>query len=129
MIYPGGSVAHMKKINVRIGRAKIRTEVADTKPTKSKGLMFRQSLGKGEGMLFIFDEETRHPFWMFGMRFPIDIIWVDSNKRVVDVTEDARPCWLFCKVHRPKRKARYVIEVNSGFAKRNKIKKGDKVSL
>lgn len=119
----------MDRIDVRIGSATITVEVADSMFSKSKGLMFRRSLGKGEGMLFIFDEETRHPFWMFGMRFPIDMIWLDNKKRVVDVTEDAKPCWLLCKVHRPATKARYVIEVNSGFARKNKIKKGDKVSF
>ena len=119
-----------KITDVTIGRARVKAELADTVVKKTIGLMFRRSLRKNEGMLFVFDQETRHPFWMFGMRFPIDMVWIDNKKRVVDVTERAEPCWsLLCKVHRPKRKVKYVIEVNSGFVERNKIKKGDKVSF
>jgi uncharacterized membrane protein (UPF0127 family) len=117
------------RVKVRVRSKTVDSELADTILKKTKGLMFRRSLPHGKGMLFAFDRETHHPFWMFGMRFPIDMIWIDRKKQVVDVTEDARPCLcpLFCKVYRPRKKARYVLEVNVGFVEKNRVKIGDKV--
>jgi uncharacterized membrane protein (UPF0127 family) len=112
---------------VRIGRARIETEVVKDPIRQSLGLMFRKRLGKNRGMLFDFPIEFYHGIWMFGMRFPIDIIWIDKKMRVVDIVENAKPCLLFCRTYYPRKMAKYVLEVNSGFARKNKIKIDDKV--
>ncbi len=119
----------MKKTSIQIGSEIIHAYVADGFFSKVRGLSFRKSLGKSEAMLFVFKKEGYHAMWMFGMRFPIDIVWVDKNMRVVDVVECARPCFLFCKTYKPKRKSKYVIELNAHSAKNLKIKIGSKVQI
>ena len=116
----------MKFKKIRIGRKVIKVEVADYFLKKIKGLMFRSSLSKDSGMLFVFDQEGYHSIWMLGMRFSIDIIWIDERKKVVDFVENARPSF---NTYIPKEKARYVLEVNSGFVKKNKIKIGSGIKL
>lgn len=87
--------------------------------------MFREGLSRKEGMLFTFKESARHAFWMKNMRFPIDIIWIDSGRRVVDVTVGAQPCSAACPSIRPRADAQYVLEAYYGFAGDNKIGRGD----
>ena len=118
----------MKRKKLKIGRIAIEAEVADNLFSMAKGLMLRESLEKNRGMLFTFPIEGHHSIWMFGMRFPIDIIWMDRDMRVVDIYENASPCIIFCKVYMPKKRAKYVLEVNSGFVKNHKIKLGTKIS-
>lgn len=65
---------------------------------------------------------------MKDMKFPVDVIWLDKNYRVVDIVKDARPD-SFPKVFEPSASAKYILEVNSGFAKRNGIEAGDDLSL
>ncbi len=116
-------------MRVKIGSTELQAEVADTFLKRAKGLMFRDSLPKGEGMLLSFDQEGRHEIWMFGMKFPLDIIWIGKDGRVVDIAENAKPCLLFCKNYFPSRKAKYVLEVDSGFARRNKVRIGSEVNF
>jgi hypothetical protein len=115
----------VKYTNVKIGKTEIKAEIADTLITKTKGLMFRKSLPENEGMLFIFDEEAYHSFWMMNMSFPIDIIWINKEKKVIDITKDAQPCKIICStIYRPKEKAMYVLEVNANFTDEHGIKIG-----
>ncbi len=114
---------------VTIENNTINAELADTIPKRIKGLMFRESLPKNNGMLFIFDKESYHGIWMMNMRFPIDIIWIDSNHKIVDIVKDAQPCKIICPSHKPKEKAMYVLEVNAGFADKHKIKIGNIVKF
>ncbi|MFH0832422.1 MAG: DUF192 domain-containing protein [Candidatus Aenigmatarchaeota archaeon] len=106
----------MKKVKIRIGGKTINAEVANTLFEKAKGLMLRKS-AKG-GMLFIFDEERKHEFWVFGMLIPIDMVFIDKNKNVVDIFRNIKPG---LKFYRPREKAMYVLEVKSNSSKRIKI--------
>ena len=119
----------MKRAKMTIGNATIELEVAETSFRQAKGLMFRKFLGINRGMLFVSDTECHYPIWMFGMRFPIDIIWIDMQMRVVDIAKNAQPCLLFCRFYTPKKKAKYILEVNAGFAERRKVKVGSKAIL
>lgn len=116
-------------MKLHLGKVKIEVELADTGFRKAKGLMLRRSLPPDKGMLFVFNREAHHAIWMLGMRFPIDIVWIDGKKSIVDIVENARPCFclLFCKVYMPKKKAKYVLEINAGFVGKNRINIGDKL--
>jgi uncharacterized membrane protein (UPF0127 family) len=103
----------------------IRVVVASTELERQKGLMFRHSLPEDEGMLFVFEEEKIHAFWMKNMQFPLDIIWIDAAKRIVDIYKNALPCQDTCEALTPQVPARFVLEVNAGFVEENKIKAGD----
>ena len=119
----------MKRAKMTIGNAVIELELAETAFRQAKGLMFRKSLGSNKGMLFVFGTERRYPIWMFGMRFPIDIIWIDRQMRVVDIAKNAQPCLLFCRFYTPKKKTKYILEANAGFAERRKVRVGSKAVL
>ncbi len=109
----------------------LQAEIADSKAEKTRGLMYRPSLAWESGMLFIFDEELLHSFWMKNTLIPLDMIWIDSDKNIVDITQNALPCkeQQECESFTPLSGAKYVLEVNSGFTEQNKIKVGDKVKF
>ena len=119
----------------------VQAEVVDTDAARQLGLMFRENLPEGRGMLFVFEDEGRYGFWMKNMKFPIDIIWIDKEKRVVDIKPNLFPCQEVresfaggdkeksCEIFEPRAKALYALEVEVGFCRRNKIKIGDKVSI
>jgi uncharacterized membrane protein (UPF0127 family) len=111
-------------VTVEIGYMKIKAEVADSFVKQAKGLMFRNELAEDEGMLFVFNKSGYHSIWMANMRFPIDIIWMNESKHVVTIKKDAQPCTISCENYRPSEPARYVLEVNSGFASKHAIKNG-----
>ncbi|MBI2545412.1 MAG: DUF192 domain-containing protein [Candidatus Aenigmarchaeota archaeon] len=114
---------------VRIGNTTIRAEVADTLQKQTEGLIGRNSLSSNNGMLFIFNTENYPGIWMFNMSFPIDIIWINKDMKITDIVQDAKPCMLNCTTYLPSEKSLYVLEVNSGFTTKNKIKVGNTVSI
>ena len=77
----------------------------------------------------MFDREARHNLWMKNMRFPLDIIWLNRNKKIVDIYQNALPCKEICKDLIPQSAAAFVLEVNSGFVAKNQIQVGDKVDF
>ena len=70
----------------------IHAEVASTQPQVQKGLMFRTSLAPDRGMLFLFSKEDSLQFWMFQTLIPLDIVWMDSDKKIVEISADTPPC-------------------------------------
>lgn len=102
----------------------IRVDVAETPAELSRGLSGRESLAKDEGMLFIFQTSDEYPFWMKDMSFPIDIIWLGEDRRIVHIEKSAHP-ESFPEVFAPGAPARYVIEVFAGFSEKYKLKIGD----
>jgi len=107
----------------------IQAEIVDSDLKRQQGLMFRKKLADNKGMLFIFEQEGMYSIWMKNMNFPLDIIWIDAQKRIVDIREGALPCKESCESLFPKGEARYVLEVNSGFTRKHKIKIGDMINF
>jgi uncharacterized membrane protein (UPF0127 family) len=90
-------------------------EIARTPETRERGLMGRDGLKPGTGMLFVFDTPGRYGFWMKNMKFPIDILWLDSDRKVVHIAGNVPPCQSDpCPVYTPLSEARYVLEIPSG---------------
>lgn len=107
----------------------VNVEIANTTAKRMKGLMFRSHLGEYDGMLFVFDSPAKHGFWMVNTSIALDAIFFDENKTVVDIIS-MEPCGLIpCKTHYPEKEALYALEVNKGFAERNRIKKGNKLII
>jgi uncharacterized membrane protein (UPF0127 family) len=99
-------------------------------PDRAMGLMFRAELPEDHGMLFVFDRLDFHGIWMKNCRFPIDIVWLDEERRVVHVAEGVPPCQKDpCTVYRPMRKARFVVEIGAGQARREGIAVGATLSF
>lgn len=89
-----------------------KVEVAKTLQQRKQGLMGREKLEKNHGMLFIFEESKPHSFWMKNTKIPLQIIWLDKEKNIVE-TQVATPCKTKeCPVYIPKEKAKMVLEVN-----------------
>jgi len=108
-----------------------KVSVADSPEERALGLMNVKSLGENKGMLFVFDESDFHSFWMKNTLIPLDMIWIDSEYRVVHIKANARPCVVsnegLCPSYSPNKKALYVLELNSGKAEEYGISVGDEV--
>lgn len=90
-------------------------EVVSNREDRQKGLQFRRSLGDKKGMLFVFEESQRYRFWMKHTLIPLDIIWINSSQKVVDIRENVPPCYdVSCPTYEPQDKALYVLELNAG---------------
>lgn len=111
---------------VRIDEQEIIVEIADTNEKRALGLMYRDYIPERSGMLFILDKEGRTSFWMKNMIISLDMIWIDSEGRIVDITKNAQPCSddISACIYTPDEPAKYVLEVNAGFADRYGIKGG-----
>ena len=117
----------LKKVYVR--GVCVRVKLATTNKARRIGLMLHKSMPQNQGMLFIFEKEGIHSFWMKNMHFPLDIIWFNSDKIIVDIYEYAIPCKDVCKNIVPQVKALFVLEVNAGFVKKHGIKVGDSLNF
>ncbi len=107
-------------------------EVADTLPKRARGLMFRDSLASDRSMLFIFPEPQLWVIWMKNTRIPLDIIWLDRDKRVVHVESNVPICRRTdegCPQYQPNKKASYVLELNAGRAASLKLEKGARLTF
>ena len=114
---------------VQVNSTRINVEIADNFEERAKGLMFRDRLPENVGMLFIFENEGNYPFWMMNMRFNLDMIWIGSDGNVVYIAKDVPPCSASCKVIDPNSDARYVLEVDAGFADRYGIIEGSTLRI
>mgnify|MGYP003619947820 CR=1 FL=1 len=94
----------------------------------AKGLSGRESMPANQGMLFVFPESSKHCFWMKDMQFPLDMIWVDANKKVVHVEADVQPDSYPNEIC-PPQPAVYVIEVNAGVAKKAYLTPGSQLQF
>ena len=103
-------------------------EVVDSAAERTTGLMNRESLADDRGMLFIFDSEALYPFWMKNTLIPLDMIWLDADKKIVAIQENAVPCVADpCPIYNPKVPALYVVELNGGTVAAKDIKVGEQV--
>ena len=99
----------------------LQVEVMVKDEDRAMGLMFRPSLPRDRGMLFVFERPDFHGIWMKNCRFPIDILWLDEERKIVHVAEAVPPCKAEpCPVYNPLRRAAYVVELNAGQARREK---------
>jgi uncharacterized membrane protein (UPF0127 family) len=119
-------------IDAKIGNTSIKVEEAKNDQEQARGLSNRTSLDANTGMLFKFNSPKIATFWMKGMKFPLDFIWIRDGK-VVDLSEHiAAPLAGMSDdklpIISPKVASDSVIEVNAGFVDFNKIQNGDKVS-
>jgi len=98
--------------------AKVCTSVV----SKSIGLMFSK---EQKTLIFIFNKEKIIPLHMFFVFYPIDILFLDKNKNVVEIKENFRPFTYYT----PKNKAKYVIELGKNTVKEAKAELGDEIEF
>ncbi|MBD3329153.1 hypothetical protein GF357_01525 [Candidatus Dojkabacteria bacterium] len=101
-------------------------KIAKSRESLSRGLMFRKSLPQNEGMVFIYDKDVNHKFWMKNCYVDLDMIFLNKNWEIVDIVHSAKACYEDpCPTYGSKQPYRYVLEVNAGFAESNSIKVGN----
>jgi uncharacterized membrane protein (UPF0127 family) len=106
----------------------LQVELMVSDEDRAMGLMFRPSLPPDRGMLFLFETPEFHGIWMKNCKFPIDILWLDEDGRVVHLAEADPPCRQDpCPVYKPLAKASYVVELNAGQARKEKATVGSTV--
>ena len=114
-----------KIAQIKVGPHALKVEVAASDPQREKGLMFRDKLGRNDGMLFIFDQPAYHAMWMKNTLVPLSVAFVDGQGVILNVL-DMEPQTL--DSHMSAGPAIYAIETNKGWFAEKKIKAGDKVT-
>lgn len=117
---------------VEFAGQRITVEIADDDSSRAKGLMFRDSLGRNAGMLFIFRSEQPRAFWMKNTRIPLDIIYMDRDFRVVSISANTPPCRSRsgrCPPYPSAGPAQYVLEINGGRAAELGLQVGDQLTV
>ncbi len=106
-------------------------EIVSTTKEQSTGLMNHETLPEDQGMLFDFVQQKKHAIWMLNMDFPIDIIWLDKNKQVVYIEENAQPCSEVtnCTLYSPDETSKYILEINAGQTSAINLRVGDQITF
>ena len=112
--------------------AKIRAEMLYKPFDMARGMMFRDSLGADRGMLFINKTAGVHKSWMYNVRIPLDIIYIDNNLHISEIVANAPPCTAakasLCPSYGSAR-SQFMLEVNAGFAAKHNLKVGDRLDF
>lgn len=116
---------------VRIGNNFLNVEVADTDAERAQGLSGRTTLAENAGMLFVFNTPGFYNFWMPNMYFPIDIIWVSENRRIIGIVENAPPLDPRGTIvqYAPPAPIAYALETPAGFSAQHNIAAGQQVDF
>ncbi len=108
----------------------VEVELAVTNEQLRQGLQHRKSLGKNNGMLFVFERPVKADFWMKHTLIPLDMIWMDTDKKVIYIQKNAQPCVQdVCPTYGPDQDALFVLEVNAGYTDQHQILIGDIASF
>lgn len=119
---PGTKTMHIADFTLRV-------DIANSLEERMKGLSGRENLGKNiDGVLFVFDETAYHNIWMKDMKFPIDIIWISEDLKVINVEKNISPDTYPLKF-RPDQPARYAIETNTHYSDTFGVRAGMTVKL
>jgi len=119
-----------KKINVMVNGVPLVADLAITGEQRTKGLAVKDSLAENESMLFYFPKANEYAFWMKDMKFPIDIIWLDTDRKVIHIEHSLEPCDSdACPLYKPEGKTQYVLETVAGFAQKHNVIEGTVVEF
>ncbi len=127
-LFLSGCQAHKQFVDLTLNHQLIKAELASTSAQQARGLSYRDHLPIDHGMLFVFKRYFKPSFWMKGMRFPLDIIWLD-NDIIVDITPNIPPPQPNQPLERytPKQPVNYVLELNAGSVSNYGLKVGDHI--
>ena len=123
------------KGTIKVDDVVLQVQVADTEPARMRGLMFHDKLPYDKGMIFVFDNEQAVSMWMLNMQFSLDVIWFDSKGDVIHIEKNAEPCKSALETatctfqNAENKKAKYVLEVTSGFVDKFNITEKSKLQI
>ncbi len=110
----------------------IHAEVKADRQSQAIGMMYRDSLPKDRGMLFVYQGPMKEAYWMHNCKIALDIIWLDQAGKVVEVVPDAPPCEKTakdCPSYGGHEVAHYVLELGAGQAKAHGVATGKTLRL
>jgi hypothetical protein len=109
----------------------IRAELASTPAEQARGLMFRRELAPGRGMIFHFPDSRPRPFWMYQTLIPLDIVWMNEQGVIVEISADTPPCGSTdsgdCPNYGGTIASQYVLELAAGQAAAHQLKVGGRI--
>src|SRR5919109_1562425 len=119
------------KSKVTLKGFELNADVPITSELMAKGLAVKNQLKENEAILFVFEESAKHSFWMKDMKFPIDIIWLDNDGKVVHIEQNLQPCVLvlICPNYIPNTDSQYVLETATEFTQRYNISVGTDIDF
>ncbi len=110
----------------------IQIELAQTQEETERGLMYRETLGENEGMLFIFEQDDIRLFWMKNTLIDLDMIFIDSTGKIVNIADSVPHSYIDApeeEIATAGGFGKYVLEVNAGFALKHNLHQGDKLII
>ncbi len=108
-------------------KAKFDIEIAETDYETETGLMYRQSMEENQGMLFIFPNVSSRSFYMKNTEFPLDIIYVNEEMKIVSFQKNTKP---YDESSLPSNiPAKYVLEINAGLSDKMQLQVGDSIAF
>lgn len=114
------------------GGQQVRAEVMSRPEDMARGMMFRDHLAPDRGMLFVHPTPGRYRYWMYQCLIPLDIVWLDAERRIVEISESTPPCkgeaWE-CPYYGGNHDAQFVVELAGGMARKYGLKLGDRLSF
>lgn len=122
---PDGSLSIFSANGAKL--ATIEYECVQTPEDRAKGLMYRHSMDELQGMFFLFNEAAPRYMYMKNTYIPLDILFFDSEKKIIKIHQNAKPCSedLLPSI----KSAQYALEVNAGFCTRHEIHEGDSYEI
>ena len=115
----------LQTIPLNVGIHLIKAELAASDPARQQGLMFRQSMGPNEGMVFVFEEPAKICMWMKNTYLPLSVAFLDAEGRIINI-EDMQPHTT--QSHCAAKPARYALEMNQGWFKKKNIPPGTPIN-
>jgi uncharacterized membrane protein (UPF0127 family) len=126
---PAGSSLNMREVTLPNG-TRIRCEVMIRTEDMARGMMYRDSLALDRGMLFLHESPGNRPYWMRNVKIPLDIIWMDAEHRIVEISADTPPCLKEaenCPNYGGNAISSAVLELAGGGSARHGLKIGDRL--
>jgi uncharacterized protein len=116
---------------VELAGQRYTVEIADDDAERARGLMFRDALADGHGMLFIHERQDPQAYWMKNTRIALDILYFDDGLKLVSQQRDVPPCSAgnACPSYPSDEPARYVLELNAGEAAKLNVVDGAVLQL
>lgn len=129
---PSGEDLRMRTLTMPTGE-QIRAEVLIRPEEVMRGMMFRPSLPPDRGLLFIHRRPGRYSYWMHNVKVPLDIIWLDKDRNVVEVSLSTPPCQeqdpVKCPQYGGKVDSRFVLELAGGMAAKYNVAVGSRIEF
>jgi len=116
---------------VELAGTRYQVELAQNDDSRARGLMFREQMETDHGMLFIHEREEPQAYWMKNTKIPLDILYFDSQRRLVGQQRDVPPCSAgdMCPPYPSFNPALYVLELNAGQAAKLKLQDGAELTF